>query len=96
MSQMGQSATPIVVAGMEELASIPDADEANCWPASGGRNYRRPAASPRRRVFPNKPSRPSAVASETGQLLPFSAPFLVREGGVRFNRELSARRAEVL
>jgi hypothetical protein len=46
----------------------PDADETNCWPASGGRSHWRPAASTRRRVFPNEPpSRPSAVASESGQ-----------------------------
>jgi hypothetical protein len=38
--------------GMEELVSIPDTSERNCWIASGCRNNRRFAALPRRQVFP--------------------------------------------
>jgi hypothetical protein len=32
---VAQSATPIFVAGMEELARRPDTNEANCWHAAG-------------------------------------------------------------
>jgi len=31
MAATGQSATPIFVAGMEELARRPDTTDANCW-----------------------------------------------------------------
>ena len=51
----------------EELAQIPDAREANCWPGS----RRRSAATSRRQVLPSKPPlRPAAVASPVGQELP--------------------------
>jgi hypothetical protein len=67
-SGVGQSATPSFATATEELALIPDADEANCWPASGGRSHRRPAASTRRQVLPNnRPPQRAAVASESGQ-----------------------------
>jgi hypothetical protein len=51
MTAVGQNPPPNFVAGMEELASIPDADEANCRSASGCRSHRPSAASPRRRVL---------------------------------------------
>jgi hypothetical protein len=68
-ARFGSFPPPSFVAGMEELASMPDTSVANCWPASGYRS--RSAVG---RITPatgasqsNRPSRRAAVAPATGQ-----------------------------
>ena len=71
MSEMGQFLPSSFASGMEELASIPDASERNCWIASGCCSHRWLAASLRRQVLPcNRTPRRATVASAMGQKLP--------------------------
>jgi hypothetical protein len=76
---------------MEELTSIPDADEADCSSAPGGTAMGRPTASTQRQaLLRNRPPwRVAAVASASGENLP-SGPFRTRSQGREYGAAAAA------